>query len=156
MNFHSEPHIMIEFILKHYLVFKAVHIIAVICWMAGLLYLPRLFVYHANATPVGEADKTFKVMEYKLYNYIMNPSMFASYALGSMLFISNGNYLFWMHPKIILVFLLTFCHLMMGKYMMDFAINQNKKSATYFRVFNEIPSILMVFIVIIAVTKPFS
>jgi putative membrane protein len=141
------------FILENYLAFKAAHIIAVICWMAGLLYLPRLFVYHADAIKDGEADKTFRIMEYKLYYYIMHPSMLASYALGLCMFVSQPAWPLWMHIKLGLVLLMTVSHIMMGVYLRDFALASNIKTSKFFRVFNEIPSLLMVFIVILAVTK---
>lgn len=142
-----------DFILEHYLSFKAAHIIAVICWMAGLLYLPRLFVYHADAIKGGEADETFKVMEYKLYYYIMHPSMLASYVIGLSMFISQGKWEMWMHIKLGLVLLMTVAHIVMGMYLRDFACGSNVRSSKFFRVFNEVPSLLMVFIVILAVTK---
>lgn len=144
-----------SFILNHYLAFKAAHIISVICWMAGLLYLPRLFVYHADAKPGGEADNTFKVMEYKLYYYIMHPSMLASYVFGGAMFAAQGNMGPWLHAKLFCVLLLTISHISMGKYLQDFAVGRNTKNARYFRIFNEVPSLLMLAIVILAVVKPF-
>lgn len=142
-----------DFILENYLYFKAAHIISVICWMAGLLYLPRLFVYHADAIKGGEADETFKVMEYKLYYYIMHPSMLASYAIGLCMFVSQGKWELWMHVKLCVVLLMTISHIVMGMYLRDFAYGLNVKSSKFFRIFNEIPSLLMVFIVILAITK---
>jgi len=146
---------MMNFIITHYLAFKAAHIISVICWMAGLLYLPRIFVYHAGAVLGGEADSTFKVMEYKLYYYIMHPSMLASYLFGGAMFMAQEGMMAWVHAKLLCVVLLTGCHIAMGRYLRDFSVGQNKKSARYFRVFNEVPSVLMLIIVVLAVTKPF-
>lgn len=144
-----------DFILNHYLGIKAAHIISIICWMAGLLYLPRLFVYHANAVANGEADVTFKTMEYKLYYYIMHPSMLASYAFGGAMLMVQQPIPIYFHGKIVCITLLTISHFMMGKYRRDFAEGENSKSSKYFRFFNEVPSILMVIIVYLAVTKPF-
>lgn len=144
-----------DFVIAHYLAFRSFHIIAVICWMAGLLYLPRLFVYHANATLDGEADMTFKVMEYKLYYYIMHPSMLSAYVSGISLITIQLPMNGWLHGKLVCLLLLTICHIIMGRHLRDFSIGKNIHSSKYFRIFNEVPTALMIIIVILAVTKPF-
>lgn len=142
-----------------YLWVKALHIIAVISWMAGLLYLPRLFVYHTQVAKGSEADLMLQTMERKLLRYIMNPAMFASFALGIWLIVitgagalGSGN---WIHAKLALVLGLAACHGMMAKYRKHFASGINTKSEKFFRIFNEVPTALMIFIVLLAVLKPF-
>jgi len=139
---------------------KAFHIIAVISWMAGMLYLPRLFVYHAQVKPGSEASELFKVMERKLMRIIINPAMVATWVLGLWLAVktnafdvkSNGG---WLHAKIGLVVLMQVAHAMMSRYRKAFARDQNVKSERFFRIFNEVPAVLMVVIVLLVVLKPF-
>ena len=139
-----------------YLLFKSLHLIAVISWMAGLLYLPRIFVYHSEASHESQKD-IFKVMERKLYNYIMMPAMLLSWLFGVLLIHSIGFGVFletWMQIKIILVSILTFYHFMLGKYLRDFAINNNQKSSKYYRIINEVPTIILIVVVFVVVFKP--
>ena len=139
-----------------YLLFKSLHLIAVISWMAGLLYLPRIFVYHSEASHESQKD-IFKVMERKLYNYIMMPAMLLSWLFGVLLIHSIGFAVFletWMQIKIILVSILTFYHFMLGKYLSDFAINNNQKSSKYYRIINEVPTIILIVVVFVVVFKP--
>ena len=139
-----------------YLLFKSLHLIAVISWMAGLLYLPRIFVYHSEASHESQKD-IFKVMERKLYNYIMMPAMLLSWLFGVLLIHSIGFGVFletWMQIKIILVSILTFYHFMLGKYLRDFAINNNQKSSKYYRIINEVPTIVLIVVVFVVVFKP--
>ena len=139
-----------------YLLFKSLHLIAVISWMAGLLYLPRIFVYHSEASHESQKD-IFKVMERKLYNYIMMPAMLLSWLFGVLLIHSIGFGVFletWMQIKIILVSILTFYHFMLGKYLSDFAINNNQKSSKYYRIINEVPTIVLIVVVFVVVFKP--
>ena len=120
-----------------YLLFKSLHLIAVISWMAGLLYLPRIFVYHSEAEHDSQ-KKIFQTMERKLYNYIMMPAMLLSWIFGILLIYSIGFSTFselWMQVKIIAVILLTYYHFTLGKYLNDFAINDNKKSSRFFRIY---------------------
>lgn len=142
-----------------YLWVKALHIIAIISWMAGLLYLPRLFVYHVDVSEGSEADIMLQTMERKLLRYIMNPAMIASFALGIWLIFITGAGApgsgTWIHAKIACVLALTACHGMMAKYRKGFVSGTNNKSATFFRIFNEVPTILMVIIVLLATLKPF-
>ncbi len=139
-----------------YLLFKSLHLIAIISWMAGLLYLPRIFVYHSEASQVSQKD-IFKVMERKLYNYIMMPAMLLSWLFGVLLIHSLGFDIFlelWMKIKIILVSVLTFYHFLLGKYLNDFATDNNKKSSKFYRIINEVPTIILIVVVFVVVFKP--
>jgi len=139
-----------------YLLFKSLHLIAVISWMAGLLYLPRIFVYHSEAEDDSQ-KKVFKTMERKLYNYIMMPAMLASWIFGVLLLHSLGFTVFselWMQIKIIAVTILTFYHITLGKYLSDFAANNNQKTSKFFRIFNEIPTIILIVVIFVAIFKP--
>ncbi len=139
-----------------YLLFKSLHLIAVISWMAGLLYLPRIFVYHSEASHVSQKD-TFKIMERKLYNYIMMPAMLLSWLFGLLLIHNLGFSVFtelWMQIKTFAVLILTYYHFLLGKYIGDFAIDNNLKSSKFFRIINEIPTIILIVVVFIVVFKP--
>jgi putative membrane protein len=137
---------------------KAFHIIAIIAWMAGLLYLPRLFVYHAQSKRGSEQSETFKVMERRLLKFITTPAMLASWLLGLALAFSglidwaaDG----WFYAKLALVILLSAFHGMLAKWTKDFALDRNTRSARFYRMANEVPTILMIFIVILVVVRPF-
>ena len=139
-----------------YLLFKSLHLIAVISWMAGLLYLPRIFVYHSEANHDAQKN-VFKTMERKLYNYIMMPAMLLSWLFGILLIHSIGFSVFselWMQIKIILVSILTYYHFLLGKYLNEFARNNNSKSSKFFRIINEIPTIILIVVVFVVVFKP--
>ncbi len=139
-----------------YLLFKSLHLIAVISWMAGLLYLPRIFVYHSEATHDAQ-KQVFQIMERKLYNYIMMPAMFLSWLFGILLIHSLGFSVFfelWMQIKIILVIILTYYHFMLGRYLSDFALNNNSKSSRYYRIINEVPTIILIVVVFVVIFKP--
>lgn len=139
-----------------YLWLRAFHIIAVIAWMAGLLYLPRLFVYHTQVPAGSEASETFKVMERRLLKAIMWPAMIVSWALGLVLMLGTGAYLQgWLHAKLALVVLLTAAHLLMGRWKNDFARDANTRPERFYRIVNEVPTVLMIGIVILAVVRPF-
>ena len=144
--------------VETYLWLKALHIIAVMSWMAGMLYLPRLFVYHTKVSVGSEASELFKVMERKLMRFIINPAMIATWILGITLAIKTeafgpGNG--WLHAKLGFVLLMQITHAMMSRYRKAFARDANVKSERFFRLFNEIPAVLMVVIVLLAVLKPF-
>ena len=142
--------------MNFYLLFKSLHLVAVISWMAGLLYLPRIFVYHSEANHESQKD-VFKVMERKLYNYIMMPAMLLSYLFGVLLIHSLGFEVFaelWMQIKTISVVILTYYHFLLGKYLNDFAIDMNKKSSKFYRIINEVPTILLIVVVFVVVFKP--
>ena len=139
-----------------YLLFKSLHLIAVISWMAGLLYLPRIFVYHSETNHDAQKN-VFKTMERKLFNYIMMPAMLLSWLFGILLIHSVGFSVFselWMQIKISLVLILTYYHFLLGKYLNEFATNSNSKSSKFFRIINEIPTIILIVVVFVVVFKP--
>ena len=142
--------------MNFYLLFKSLHLIAVISWMAGLLYLPRIFVYHSEASHNSQKD-IFKIMERKLYNYIMMPAMILSWLFGILLIHSLGFTIFyelWMQIKTVAILLLTHYHFYLGKHLRLFSSDENFKSSKFFRIINEIPTILLIVIVIVVVFKP--
>lgn len=148
---------MQEFFTQNYEWLRALHIIAVIAWMAGMLYLPRLFVYHAESAAGSDKSETFKVMERRLLKFIINPAMIASLLFGALMFVANPG-LFsegWMHVKLLCVVLLFAAHGALAKHVRLFASDKNIKPAKYFRILNEVPTILMIVIVIMAVVQPF-
>ena len=137
---------------------KAFHVIAVIAWMAGLLYLPRLLVYHAESKVGSEQSETFKVMEKRLLRLITTPAMIASWVLGLILAFSGAidwSADGWFHAKLALVVLLSAFHGMLAKWTKDFALDRNTRSARFYRVANEVPTILMIGIVILVIVRPF-
>jgi putative membrane protein len=135
---------------------KALHVIAVIAWMAGMLYLPRLFVYHCEAEPGSKQSETFKVMERRLMRAIINPAMIATWLLGLGLAYEGGWFaLHWLQAKIVLVLAMSGVHGLLARWMRDFAADRNRNSQKFYRVINEVPTILMVGIVLLAVVKPF-
>jgi len=135
---------------------KAFHIIAVIAWMAGMLYLPRLFVYHCEADAGSRQSETFKVMERRLLRAIMNPAMIVTWLLGLWL-AWKGNWFAapWLHLKFALVFAMSGVHGMLSRYVKDFAADRNRKSQKFYRIINEVPTALMILVVLLAVLKPF-
>lgn len=144
-------------IASHYSTIKAIHVISVISWMAGMLYLPRLYVYHASAKQGSELDNTFKLMELRLLRYIMNPAMIIVYITGFM-----NAYIYgiealggWFHIKFTAVILLTLIHGLFAKWRKMFSQNKNTYSPNFYRVINEVPTILMVIAVCMVIIKPF-
>ena len=140
-----------------YLTYKALHLIAVISWMAGLLYLPRIFVYHTENQSDRNISNVFKTMERKLYFYIMTPAMLISWIFGILLIGSIGFdqlSTYWLKTKLILVILLTLYHLYLGNFLHKFKMDLNTKSSKFFRFFNEVPTILLILIIFIVVFKP--
>ena len=134
----------------------AFHVIAVIAWMAGMLYLPRLFVYHTETVPGSESSERFKVMERKLLKAIMNPSMIAVWILGPLLAWLTGAYLdTWMQIKFVLVIIMSGMHGLFVRCWRDFANDRNTRSARFYRIANEVPALLMVLIVILVKVQPF-
>ena len=139
-----------------YEILKALHIIAVIAWMAGMLYLPRLFVYHCAAETGSVQSETFKIMEWRLLRGIINPAMIATWVLGLWLAWS-GNWISapWLHAKVVLVILMSGFHGMLSRWTKDFAADRNQHSQKFFRIMNEVPTLLMIGIVLLVVLKPF-
>lgn len=147
-----------SFLTPYYLWLKSFHIIGVICWMAALLYLPRLYVYHAQTAVGSEMSEQFKIMENRLLKAIMNPSMIITYVFGILLFLTPGVVSMsegWFHLKLALVLALTAMHGLDVKWYKAFKRDERNLSHVYFRVANEIPAVIMVVIVILVVVKPF-
>ena len=143
--------------MNFYLLFKSLHLIAVIAWMAGLLYLPRIFFYHSENIGDLNSSNIFKIMEKKLFYYIMTPAIILSWIFGLILVFILGFSVFnelWIQLKLIFVILLTIYHFYLGKCVGGFAINQNNNSSKFYRIINEIPTILLIIIVFIVVFKP--
>ena len=143
--------------MNYYLLFKSLHLISVISWMAGLLYLPRIFVYHSENSDDRKISDVFKIMEKKLYFYIMTPAMILSWIFGLLLIHSIGFQQLsqtWMVLKIIFVILLTLYHFYLGKTLNQFKFDQNTHSHKFFRLINEIPTILLILIVFVVIFKP--
>jgi protoporphyrinogen IX oxidase len=135
---------------------KVLHVLAVISWMAGLLYLPRLFVYHAGVAAGSEQDKLFQVMEFRLYRYIMRPAMIVAWITGLWLAWSSFGFRGgWLHAKIALVLAMSAHHGFQGRWLKNFAIGANMHPGRFFRVQNEVPTLLMIGIVIFVIVKPF-
>ena len=137
---------------------RALHVIAVIAWMAGMLYLPRLYVYHCGAEPGSDASEMLKIMERRLLRAIINPAMFASFAFGGLLLATPGVVDWsegWIYAKLALVVGLTICHAMFARWRRQFAADANRHSAAFYRVMNEIPTLIMIAIVILAIVRPF-
>ena len=144
--------------MNSYLLFKSLHLVAVISWMAGLLYLPRIFVYHVENINDQNYTNVFEIMEKKLYFYIMTPAMILSWLFGLILIYILGFSVFnelWVQLKLIFVILLTIYHFYLGNCVGFFAINQNTNSSKFYRIINEVPTILLILIVFIVIFKPF-
>ena len=142
--------------MNFYLFFKALHLIAIISWMAGLLYLPRIFVYHAE-TKNDDVKNIFKVMERRLFIYIMNPAMILSWLFGLILIHSIGIQSFgefWLITKIGLVLILSFYHFFLFNCLKNFSLDRNERSSKFYRVINEVPTVLLIVIIFLVVFKP--
>ena len=149
---------MSMFLAEHYLVLKALHLISVISWMCGLMYLPRLFVYHAGTEKQSPQYEVFLTMERKLIHIIMNPAAVLSFGFGAALILTPGvwqNGVYWVHLKIVLVFFMGIVHLLSIYWYQQFRSYQITRTGTFFRFFNEIPALIMIGIVLLAVLKPF-
>ena len=143
--------------MNSYLLFKSLHLIAVISWMAGLLYLPRIFVYHVENINNQSSSNIFKIMEKKLYFYIMMPAMLLSWLFGLILISILGFdilSMMWVQVKLIFVILLTLYHFYLGYFLSKFRSDQNTKTSRFFRIINEVPTILLILIVFIVIFKP--
>lgn len=149
---------MSDFLLSNYGILKSLHIIAFVSWMAGLLYLPRLFVYHVNAKAGSDLSETLKIMEARLYGYIMRPAMIATWLFGLSMIAANPALMSgggWLHAKLTLVFILTGVHHVFGAWRKKFARDENVKSEKFYRVWNEVPTLILVLVVFLVVLKPF-
>ena len=143
--------------MNSYLLFKSLHLIAVVSWMAGLLYLPRIFVYHVENNEKKEATDIFEVMEKKLFYYIMRPAMIFTWIFGLVLIYLNGVEIFsqlWIQIKIVLVILLSAYNYYLGKCFVSLKNNSNTRSSKFFRIINEVPTIMLIFIVFLVIFKP--
>ena len=146
--------------MNTYLLFKSIHLISVISWMAGLLYLPRIFVYHSEATANNKSEdliSTFKTMERRLFIYIMNPAMIVAWIFGLLLIhtigIDNLSFI-WLQLKLFFVVILTIYHFFLFQCLRKFAENNNSYSSKFYRIINEIPTILLIVIIFIVIFKP--
>ncbi len=149
---------MMSWLVPLYPWVKSLHILSVVAWMAGLLYLPRLFVYHASAPRGSEASETFKLMERRLLRAIMNPAMIATYIFGILLALIPGVVewsMGWIYIKLIGVAALTLFHHLLARWQREFAADANRRRARTYRFLNEIPTLLLILIVIMVVVKPF-
>ena len=142
---------------QYYEWFKVLHLIAVISWMVGLLYLPRLFAYHTSVKVGSEADEIFKIMELKLLRYIMNPAMIATFLFGIILSSLYGMQAMglWFHIKVLCVLFLTLFHSLLAKWRKNFFMGKNIHTKKFFKFMNEAPTMLMIIIVIMVIVKPF-
>ncbi len=143
--------------MNSYLLFKSLHLIAVVSWMVGLLYLPRIFVYHVENNEKKQATEIFEVMEKRLYFYIMRPAMILTWLFGIILVYLNGVEIFsqlWMQLKFVLVILLSIFHEYLGRCIYSLKNNTNLRSAKYFRIINEIPTIILIIVIFVAIFKP--
>ena len=143
--------------MNSYLLFKSLHLIAVVSWMAGLLYLPRIFVYHVENKEKKEATDIFEVMEKRLFFYIMRPAMIFTWIFGLILIYLNGIEIFfqlWMQIKLVLVILLSVYNDYLGRCLVSLKNNSNSRSSKFFRIINEIPTVMLIFIVFLAIFKP--
>ncbi|MCE2993507.1 MAG: protoporphyrinogen oxidase HemJ [Alphaproteobacteria bacterium] len=143
--------------INWYLFFKSLHTISFVAWMAGMFYLPRLYVYHCRAIPNGELDTTLQIMELKLLRVIINPAMILTFIFGVCLIYQIGwaSLSGWFHAKLTLVLLLTAFHIMLSRYRKDFENKKNTHSERFFRIINEVPTIILIGIVFLAILKPF-
>lgn len=148
---------MSELLMQHYLWLKALHVISVIAWMAGMFYLPRLFAYHAEAAVGSDKSETFKIMEARLLRIIINPAMIATWGFGILMLIANPDILqgHWFHAKLTLVVALSALHGVFSKWRKVFARDANTRPAKFYKIWNEAPTVLMMIIVVLVIVKPF-
>lgn len=143
---------------EYYQWFKALHVISVIAWMAGMLYLPRLYVYHADAEPGSDKSETFKIMERRLLRAITNPAMIASFIFGGLMLATPGAIdwsMGWIWVKLAMIVLMSGIHGLLARWRRDFAADRNTRPAKFYRLWNEAPTIPLIVIVIMVIVKPF-
>ena len=144
-------------LINNYSLIKAFHIISMVAWMSAILYLPRLFVYHTTVKRNSEASKMLKIMEYRLQKFIMNPAMLLTIIFGVFLLKTNGIINWtekWIYFKLLGVFLLLVVHNLLGRYRKDFFLNKNKHSGRFYKILNEVPTILLIVIILLVYLKP--
>lgn len=148
---------MQPFLYEHYLWLKTVHIIAMVAWMAGMFYLPRLYVYHVKAAKGGELSETLKVMERRLLRIIINPAMIVTWIFGALLIAANPSVMQegWIHVKLTALLLMQIVHAMLARHRKQFMRDANAHSEKYYRILNEVPTLLLVIIVVMVVVRPF-
>lgn len=147
----------VEFFASLYPWTKAIHIMAVMAWMAGLFYLPRLYVYHADVAPGTTESERFKLMEYRLLKQIMNPAMITTWLFGIILALTPGIIDWqsgWWHVKLLCVIMMTAFHMALGRWRKDFMNDANPRRGKFYRIANEVPTLLMIVIVIMIVVRP--
>tara|TARA_B100001167_G_C16719259_1_gene280341 strand:+ start:361 stop:819 length:459 start_codon:yes stop_codon:yes gene_type:complete len=147
-----------NFLINNYLWIKSFHVISVIAWMAAMLYLPRLFVYHSTVEKNTDSSEMLKTMEYRLQKFIMNPAMIFSVFFGSLLLLTKNIVNWqevWIYIKLFSVFCLVLVHYKLSKYRQDFFNDNNKKTKNFYKIINEIPTILLIIIIIMVYIKPF-
>jgi len=146
-----------DFLAGYYVWIKALHIISVIFWMAGMAYLPRLFVYHAESAPGSDKSETFKIMERRLLRGIVNPAMIASFLFGILMLVANPALLSqgWMHAKLLLILVMSGLHGFFARWRKQLERDENRHDARFYRIVNEGPPVLVILIVLLAVAKPF-
>ena len=143
--------------MEHYLLLKALHLISVIAWMAGMFYLPRLYAYHADSEKGSDKSETFKVMERRLLRIIVNPAMISTFVFGALMIAVNPAIMQggWIHVKLFLVVLMTVCHGLFARWRKVFARDANTRPAKFYKIWNEVPTVLMILIVFLVMLKPF-
>ena len=147
-----------DFLINNYLLIKAFHVISMVAWMAGILYLPRLFVYHTTAKKKSESSEMLKIMEYRLQKFIMNPAMVLTIFFGFLLLKTDGIIHWgekWLYFKLFAVFLMLIVHHLLSKYRIDFYMDNNKRSKKFYKILNEIPTVLLIIIILLVYLKPF-
>ena len=147
-----------NFLADNYSLIKAFHVISMVAWMAALLYLPRLFVYHTTVKKSSDASEMLKIMEYRLQKYIMNPAMLLTLLFGIFLLKTDGVINWgekWIYFKLLAVFLLLLVHHLLAKYRKDFYMDNNNRSKKFYKILNEVPTVLLVIIILLVYLKPF-
>ena len=147
-----------DFLINNYSLIKAFHVISIIAWMAAILYLPRLFVYHTTVKKKSESSEMLKIMEYRLQKFIMNPAMVLTIFFGFLLLKTDGIINWgekWLYFKLFLVFLMLIVHHALSKYRIDFYMDNNKRSKKFYKILNEVPTVLLIIIILLVYLKPF-
>jgi len=147
-----------NFLINNYTLIKAFHVISMVAWMAAILYLPRLFVYHTTAKKNSEASEMLKIMEYRLQKFIMNPAMILTIFFGFLLLKTDGVINWsenWLYFKLLVVFLMLIVHYLLSKYRIDFYMDKNNRSKKFYKILNEVPTVLLIIIILLVYLKPF-